>query len=89
MKMTEKQKAKAEAKLTELDKTDPNLAARKRRKREMDRLRHARNLKAVKDRLLMVEKASPVDEKVLSSTPETRAPREMGKVDLRCVTFMS
>ena len=37
----------------------------------------------------MVENDSPVDEYVLSSTPEMRAPSEIGKVDLACDTVMS
>ena len=37
----------------------------------------------------MVLNASPVEEKVQSSTAEIRVPRATGKVDLTWVTFMS
>lgn len=37
----------------------------------------------------MVEKLSPVEEKVQSSTPEMRVPKATGKFDLTCVIFMS
>lgn len=37
----------------------------------------------------MAEKLSPVEEKVQSSTPVMRAPKDMGKVDLTWLTFMS
>lgn len=81
------------AKLEELAKTNPKEAARKRRKAHMDSLRHARDRAEAKANSPIIEKESPLEEKVVSSTPVMRAPiakqgtpraREM--VSTRCGT---
>jgi hypothetical protein len=66
LKISETRRAQTKAKLDELEKTNPKLAARKRRKAQKDRERHARNALAKKQGELanvpIAEKLSPVDE---------------------------
>ena len=70
----EKRMGQTNAKLEELAKTNPREAARKRRNAHMDSLRHARDRAEAKANSPIIEKESPLEEKVVSSTPVMRAP---------------